>query len=527
MLSEQQKIRHEEYQALIDAGILPYPAPSFSTTHRASSVRHTFDTSSPSLWEDVCLAGRLMSKRVMGKASFAEVEDSSGRLQWYISRDFLRVGAHDVWLKGKPLAEAQQALYNRLFKQWLSLGDIIGARGRVFKTKKGEISLEVRELCLLSKALRPLPVVKRSTDEKGVTHTHDAFENVEQRYRQRHVDLIVNPSRRKRLALRTQIVQSMRNFLNKRSYLEVETPILQPVWGGASARPFATHFHALDMPLYLRIANELYLKRLIVGGYDGVYEFSKDFRNEGLSRFHNVEFTQMELYVAYKDYFWMRDYVKDMLRHVVSTLHEGRLELSYGGKTLSFAHFDEIRFFDALEEYTGVDLRGLADEKVATKADIARLYALSKTLKVDVEARDTVPKLLDKVFSLVCEPRFIQPTFVMDYPVCLSPLAKSHRSVSGLVERFELICCGKEICNAYSELNDPIEQRMRFEEQVKQSRQGDEEATPVIDENFLQALEYGMPPTAGLGIGMDRLSMILLDEASIQDVLFFPLMRQE
>ncbi len=494
-------------------GVLaPYPATTVETTHALQELVDVFESSDESL-DGVRVAGRLMSKRLMGNAGFGDLQDHSGRIQLYIKQDILCPGA-------------DKSLYVDLFKKWLDLGDIVSVVGRVFRTQRGEVSIEVRELVLLSKSLRPLPVVKRSTQDDKVV-THDGFEDSEKRYRQRYVDLIVNPERRLIFAQRTQIVQEIRSFLNAQGYLEVETPILQPIWGGATAEPFQTHLNALDMDLYLRIANELYLKRLIVGGYDGVYEFSKDFRNEGMSRYHNPEFTQVELYVAYKDYNWMRVQVRDLLRHVVRSLYGIlRLPAEDGEEQINFTTFDEVTFFDSIETHTGHNLRACAS--TATTTPEGRSLLRQVATELDIPLRDqTDAQLLDKVFSVACEPKYQQPTFVIDYPECLSPLAKKHRTEVGLVERFELICKGKELCNAYSELNDPVDQRLRFKEQARLAAQGDLEANPVIDEDFLRALEYGMPPTAGLGIGIDRLAMLLLGQSSIQDVLLFPFMRKE
>ena len=444
-----------------------------------------------------------MAKRLMGAVCFCELQDGYGRIQLYLRRDILCPGD-------------DKARYNDFFKKRIAMGDIIAVRGPVFKTQKGEISLEVRDLTLLSKALRPLPVVKRSEDEDGTARAHDTFTDPEQRYRQRYVDLIVNPSVRQTFVGRTRLVNALRDFLNEKGYLEVETPILQPIWGGATACPFVTEHHALGIPMYLRIANELYLKRLIVGGFDGVYEFGKDFRNEGMSRFHNPEFTQMELYVAYKDYLWMSQFTEIMLSNVVKVLHKSTV-FSYQGRNIDFTPpWKRVTFYGAIEERTGLKLRGKTE---------AELREYCTNLGLSVEKHDGEGRLLDKIFGHFCEPTFIDPTFVVDYPLALSPLAKQHASQADLVERFEVICNGKEICNAYSELNDPIVQRERFEAQIALSQAGDTEANAVIDEDFLRALEYGMPPAAGLGIGIDRLAMLLLDATSIQDVLFFPQMR--
>ena len=448
---------------------------------------------------DVTLAGRLMGKRIMGKASFAVLQDTEGRIQLYLNRDELCPGE-------------DKSLYNDLFKKLLDIGDIIGVRGFVFVTQVGEISVHVRELTLLSKSVKPLPVVK---EKEGVTY--DAFSDPDQRYRQRYLDLVVNPHVREVFIKRSKLVSSMRNFLDNRGYLEVETPVLQPIHGGAAARPFKTHHNTLDMPLYLRIANELYLKRLIVGGFDGVYEFAKDFRNEGMDRFHNPEFTQMELYVAYKDYFWMMDTVEEMVEKIAIDLH-GTTRVQVGDNLIDFRRpWKRYTMFEAIQEFTGIDVSDM---------DEAALRETCKKLHIPTDNSMGKGKLIDEIFGEKCEDQLIQPTFITDYPVEMSPLAKKHRSQPGLVERFEAICNGKEICNAYSELNDPIDQRERFMEQLELARRGDEEAM-ALDEDFLRAIEYGMPPTSGLGIGIDRLTMIMTNAHSIQDVIFFPQMRPE
>jgi lysyl-tRNA synthetase class 2 len=440
----------------------------------------------------------------MGKASFAELMDSSGRIQLYISRDDICPGE-------------DKALYNSVFKKLLDIGDFIGVKGYVFVTQVGEISVHVTELKLLSKSLRPLPVVKEVEDEQGNKTVYDAFKDPELRYRQRYVDLIVNPEVRQTFIKRTQLTNTMREFLNEKGYLEVETPILQPIYGGAAARPFTTHHNTLDMTLYLRIANELYLKRLIVGGFDGVYEFSKDFRNEGMSRFHNPEFTQMELYVAYKDYYWMMDLVEEMVEKIALALH-GTTEVQVGENRINFARpWQRFSMFEAIKHFTGLDLAEMDEEQLRDNA---------RKLHIHLDPKIGKGKIIDEIFGETCEHKLIQPTFITDYPVEMSPLAKKHRSKEGLVERFEAICNGKEICNAFSELNDPIDQRARFEEQLELGRRGDVEAM-VLDEDFLRALEYGMPPTAGLGIGIDRLTMIMTNSPSIQEVLFFPQMKPE
>jgi lysyl-tRNA synthetase class 2 len=503
-LSEQEQLRRQKLTQLQELGVEPYPSELFDVNFSAQEI---LDNYRPELnnFQEVSLAGRLMSSRVMGKASFAELMDSSGRIQLYINRDEICPGE-------------DKTLYNTVFKKLLDLGDFIGVKGHVFTTQVGEISVHVTELKLLAKALRPLPVVKTKKDEvTGEEVVYDSFSDPEQRYRQRYVDLVVNPHVRETFIKRTQLVQAMRNYLNDKGYLEVETPILQPLYGGAAARPFKTHHNTLDMTLYLRIANELYLKRLIVGGFDGVYEFSKDFRNEGMSRFHNPEFTQMELYVAYKDYAWMMDLVEEMVERVALQLH-GKTEVQVGDNLINFQRpWQRYTMFEAIEKYTGVAI-GEMDE--------AALREAAGKLNVGLDPSMGKAKIIDEIFGEHVEPKLIQPTFITDYPVEMSPLAKKHRDHPGLVERFEAICNGKEICNAFSELNDPIDQRQRFEEQLELGKRGDTEAM-VLDDDFLRALEYGMPPTAGLGIGIDRLSMIMTNSHSIQDVLFFPQMRPE
>ncbi|MBJ6142850.1 lysine--tRNA ligase [Hymenobacter sp. BT559] len=503
-LSEQEQLRRQKLTQLQELGVEPYPSELFDVNFSAQEI---LDNYRPELnnFQEVSLAGRLMSSRVMGKASFAELMDSSGRIQLYINRDEICPGE-------------DKTLYNTVFKKLLDLGDFIGVKGHVFTTQVGEISVHVTELKLLAKSLRPLPVVKTKKDEvTGEEVVYDSFSDPEQRYRQRYVDLVVNPHVRETFIKRTQLVQTMRNYLNDKGYLEVETPILQPLYGGAAARPFKTHHNTLDMTLYLRIANELYLKRLIVGGFDGVYEFSKDFRNEGMSRFHNPEFTQMELYVAYKDYAWMMDLVEEMVERVALELH-GKTEVQVGDNLINFQRpWQRYTMFEAIEKYTGVAI-GEMDE--------AALRKTATKLHVELDPSMGKAKIIDEIFGEHVEPKLIQPTFITDYPVEMSPLAKKHRDCPGLVERFEAICNGKEICNAFSELNDPIDQRQRFEDQLELGKRGDTEAM-VLDDDFLRALEYGMPPTAGLGIGIDRLSMIMTNSPSIQEVLFFPQMRPE
>ena len=495
-LSEQEIVRRESLQKLRELGINPYPAELFSTNTTTKKIKDKYKEGEEL---EVALAGRIMSRRVMGKASFAELQDSEGRIQIYVNRD--------------EICEEDKMFYNTVFKKLLDIGDIIGIKGEVFRTKVGEISVKVKELMLLTKSLKPLPLPKVDTDGT----VHDAFTDPEKRYRQRYVDLVVNPTVKDVFIKRTQLTNSMRSFLNEKGYLEVETPILQPIYGGAAARPFKTHHNTLDMELYLRIANELYLKRLIVGGFDGVYEFSKDFRNEGMSRFHNPEFTQMELYVAYKDYNWMMDLVEEMVEKIALDLH-GTTEAQVGKNKINFKRpWQRYTMYEAIERFTGIDISEMDEPTMAKTA---------KKLGVEVDKSMGRGKLIDEIFAEKCEKQLIQPTFITDYPVEMSPLAKKHREHKGLAERFEAICNGKEICNAFSELNDPIDQRVRFEEQLELGKKGDEEAM-LLDEDFLRAVEYGMPPAAGLGIGIDRLSMIMTNSSSIQDVLFFPQMKAE
>lgn len=483
----------------MNLGINPYPSETVEVTNYTNEIKENFDKD-PERYKQVSLAGRLMRRRIMGSASFAELQDSHGRIQIYLRRDDLCPGE-------------DKSLYNNIFKKVLGIGDIIGVKGYVFKTEVGEISVHVTEFTILTKSLKPLPLPV--TDAEGVVH--DAFTDPEQRYRQRYVDLVVNPEVKDTFVKRTKMVNSMRQFLADRDYLEVETPILQPLYGGAAARPFKTHHNTLDMTLYMRIANELYLKRLIVGGFDGVFEFSKDFRNEGMSRFHNPEFTQVELYVAYKDYEWMMNLVEEMIEKVAIDLH-GTTKVQVGENVIDFQRpWKRFTMFEAIEHFTGIDISEMNEEELRKTAT---------ELNVEIDDSMGKGKLIDEIFGEHCEPKLIQPTYITDYPVEMSPLAKKHRSKEGLVERFEAICNGKEICNAFSELNDPIDQRQRFEEQLELGKRGDDEAM-VLDEDFLRALEYGMPPTAGLGIGIDRLSMIMTNSNSIQDVLFFPQMKPE
>ena len=494
-LSEQELVRREKLTRLRELGIDPYPAALYPVEDTASSITAKFEEG-----KKVVLAGRLMSRRIQGKASFAEIQDSSGRIQVYFNRDEICPGEDKL-------------LYNEVYKKLLDIGDIIGIEGELFTTQVGEPTVMVKNFSLLSKALRPLPLPKTDADGK----VYDEFNDPEMRYRQRYVDLVVNPSVRETFVKRTRITNSIRTFFNEKGYLEVETPILQPIPGGAAARPFVTHHNALNIPLYLRIANELYLKRLIVGGFDGVYEFAKDFRNEGMDRTHNPEFTVMELYVAYKDYFWMMEMTEQLLEKVAQDTH-GQTEVTVGEQKIDFrAPYPKVPILEAIKEHTGHDLHGKGE---------AELAEIAKSLGIEVDSSMGVGKLIDEIFGEKCEHHYIQPTFIIDYPKEMSPLTKAHREKEGLTERFELLVNGKEIANAYSELNDPIDQRERFEEQLKLSEKGDDEAM-FIDQDFLRALEYGMPPTSGIGIGIDRLCMLLTDNASIQEVLFFPQMRPE
>ncbi|AQX03262.1 lysine--tRNA ligase [Elizabethkingia anophelis] len=495
-LTEQEIIRREKLQQLRQMGIEPYPAAEFEVNTNTQEIKDKYEDG-----KKVKLAGRLMSVRIMGKASFAELQDSEGRVQIYVSRD--------------DVSSTEEAVeYNTVFKKLLDIGDFIGIEGYLFKTQVGEISVHVTKFTLLSKTLRPLPVVK--TDEDG--KVHDAFVDPELRYRMRYVDLAVNPHVKDIFIKRTKLFNAMRGFFNDKGYFEVETPVLQSIPGGAAARPFITHHNALDIPLYLRIANELYLKRLIVGGFDGVYEFSKNFRNEGMDRTHNPEFTAMEIYVAYKDYNWMMDFTEKLLEHCAIAVN-GTSKAKFGEHEIDFkAPYPRVSMTEAIQKYTGYDITGKTEEE---------LRAFAKSIGLEVDETMGKGKLIDEIFGEKCEGNFIQPTFITDYPVEMSPLTKKHRSQEGLTERFELMVCGKEIANAYSELNDPIDQRERFEEQLRLSEKGDDEAGQFIDEDFLRALEYGMPPTSGLGIGMDRLIMFLTNNPSIQEVLFFPQMRPE
>ena len=494
-LSEQEIIRREKLATLEKMGINAFPAEEYNITESTKSIKNDFTEG-----KKVKIAGRLMSRRIQGKASFAELQDSEGRIQVYFNRDEICPGD-------------EKTLYNEVYKHLLDIGDIIGIEGELFKTQVGEMTVKVENFKLLTKSLRPLPQPR--TDENGVTH--DAFNDPELRYRQRYVDLTVNPHVKEVFVKRTKLFSAMRQFFNDAGYFEVETPILQSIPGGAAARPFITHHNALDIPLYMRIANELYLKRLIVGGFDGVYEFSKNFRNEGMDRTHNPEFTVMEIYVAYKDYYWMMDFTEKMIEHCAIAVN-GTTKAQFDDQEIDFkAPYARVSMTDAILKFTGFDITGKTEQE---------LYDFAKSIGIEVNETMGKGKLIDEIFGEKCEGNFIQPTFITDYPIEMSPLTKKHRSKEGLTERFELMVCGKEVANAYSELNDPIDQRERFEEQLKLSEKGDDEAM-FIDNDFLRALEYGMPPTSGLGIGMDRLIMFLTNNASIQEVLLFPQMKPE
>ncbi|WP_073082008.1 lysine--tRNA ligase [Chitinophaga jiangningensis] len=498
-LSEQEIIRREKLQELQKLGIDPYPAAEYPVNSTSVNILKNFSEETKEQFQDVCLAGRIMTVRDMGKANFVKIQDAEGLIQLYIRRDDICPGE-------------DKSLYDVVFKKLMDIGDIIGVKGYVFTTKTGETSVHVRELILLSKSLRPLPIVKEKDGE-----VFDEVTDPEFKYRQRYVDLVINPDVKQVFVKRTKIMQTIRDFYNNLGYLEVETPILQPIPGGAAARPFVTHHNALDMPLYLRIANELYLKRLIVGGFEGVYEFAKDFRNEGMDRTHNPEFTVMEMYAAYKDYEWMMTTTETLLEKVAIALH-GTTKVQVGDKEIDFkAPFRRVTMYDAIKEHTGFDISEMNEEQ---------LREVCKKLDIHVDPKIGKGKLIDEIFGEKCEGHYIQPTFITDYPVEMSPLTKKHRSKAGLVERFELMVNGKEIANAYSELNDPIDQRERFEEQIQLMERGDDEAM-YIDYDFLRALEYGMPPTSGIGIGIDRLTMLMTNQPSIQDVLFFPQMKQE
>ena len=502
-LSEQEQIRRNSLEEMRKLGIDPYPAAMFPVNITSSEIKDKYKESEvdgevKSNFQEVVLAGRIMSRRIMGKASFAELQDHAGRIQVYVNRDEI-------------CEDEDKTLYNTVFKKLLDIGDFVGIKGYAFKTQVGEISIHVKELTVLAKSIRPLPIVKEKDGK-----VYDAVTDPEFRYRQRYVDLVINPGVRDVFMKRTKIMNSMREYFNAQDYLEVETPVLQAIPGGASARPFITHHNTLDIPLYLRIANELYLKRLIVGGYEGVYEFAKDFRNEGMDRTHNPEFTVMEIYVAYKDYHWMMDFTEKMIQKVCKDLN-GTLEVEVGKHKIDFSKFEKLTMIGAIQKYTGKDISGMNE---------AQLREVCKELEVEVDETMGKGKLIDEIFGEKVEYQLIQPTFIMDYPVEMSPLCKKHRDNPELTERFELIVNGKELCNAYSELNDPIDQLERFQDQLKLSEKGDDEAM-YIDMDFVRALEYGMPPTSGMGIGIDRLCMLLTNQKSIQDVLFFPQMRPE
>lgn len=500
-VSEQEELRRDKLTQLRAMGVNPYPN-KYDVTHYSEALKSNVDdfiTEDRSLSPKVSVAGRMMTRRVMGKASFFNLQDSQGTIQIYIRRD-----------------DVGEENYNTIFKKLVDLGDIVGIKGYVFKTQTGETSIHAEHFELLNKTLRPIPIAKQ-TEEDGVVKVHDAFADKEQRYRMRYLDLVVNPQIRDVFRKRTKLVQVMRQYLDEHGLLEVETPILQPIYGGAAARPFTTHHNALDMKLFLRISNELYLKRLIVGGFDGVYEFSKDFRNEGMSRFHNPEFTQVELYAAYKDYNWMMEFTENMIEKVAIALN-GDTKVKVGENVIDFkAPWPRVPMFDAIEKETGYNLQG---------KNLDELRVIAKALHIKLEDSMGVGKIIDEIFGEYCEGKLIQPVFITDYPIEMSPLAKKHPTKEGLVERFEGICNGKEICNAFSELNDPIDQRERLESQSDLRELGDDEAMQ-LDEDFLRALEYGMPPTAGLGVGIDRLAMIMTGQDSIRDVLFFPHMRPE
>lgn len=496
-LSEQEIIRRNSLGELATLGIDAYPAAEFKITDRAENIKSDFNDEAPA--KDVVIAGRMMSRRIMGKASFFELQDSTGRIQVYVSRDDIS-------------NDENSTAYNTVFKKLMDIGDIVGVKGFVFRTQTGEISVHAKELVMLSKSLHPLPVVKEKDGK-----IFDAFTDPEQRYRQRYLDLIVNPQVKDVFVRRTKMMNAMRTFFNDKGYLEVETPVLQAIPGGASARPFITHHNALDIPLYLRIANELYLKRLIVGGFDGVYEFSRNFRNEGMDRTHNPEFTCMEIYVAYKDYLWMMNFTEEMIETVALAMN-GTTKATIGEREVDFKRpFQRVRMADAIKQYTGYDIEKMSEEE---------LYDACQEMKITVDKTMGKGKLIDEIFGEKCEAHYIQPTFIYDYPKEMSPLTKKHRENPDLTERFELFVNGKEVANAYSELNDPIDQLDRFQQQMKLQERGDDEAM-FIDYDFVRALEYGMPPTSGMGIGIDRLCMFLTNSPSIQDVLFFPQMKPE
>jgi lysyl-tRNA synthetase class 2 len=495
-LSDLELQRRAKRERLMELGIDPYPAALYPVTHKAEAIKENFKEGL-----EVTIAGRLMRRKIQGKASFGALQDDSGKIQVYFNRDEICPGE-------------DKFVYNELFKKLLDLGDFIGVEGTLFKTQVGEISVMVKNFTLLSKSLKPLPLPK--TDPEG--NVYDAFTDPEMRYRQRYVDLVVNPHVKEVFVKRTKLFSAMREFFNGAGYMEVETPVLQPIPGGAAARPFVTHHNALDIPLYMRIANELYLKRLIAGGFEGVYEFSKNFRNEGMDRTHNPEFTAMEIYVAYKDYHWMMEFTEQLLEHCAKAVN-GTTSCTFGEHKIDFkAPYKRVTMRDSILEFTGFDIDGKSEEE---------LREACKKLKIDVDETMGKGKLIDEIFGEKCEGNYIQPTFIIDYPKEMSPLCKKHRENPEYTERFELMVCGKEIANAYSELNDPIDQRERFEDQVRLAEKGDDEASGMIDQDFLRALEYGMPPTSGLGIGMDRLIMFLTNNAAIQEVLFFPQMKPE
>ena len=495
MLSEQEQIRRESLQKIISYGINPYPAEEFKFSHYSSQILENFIDG-----ENVIIAGRLMRRKIQGKASFGYIQDVKGKIQIYLNRDII-------------CPDEDKSMYNDVFKKWLDLGDILGIEGKVFKTRVGEISVNVEKIHLLSKSLKPLPQPK--VDADGITH--DAFNDPELRFRRRYVDLLVNDYVRETFLKRSKVITSMRKFLSKKDYVEVETPILQSIPGGAAAKPFVTHHNALDVPLYLRIANELFLKRLIVGGFEGVYEFAKDFRNEGMDKTHNPEFTQMEVYVAYKDYHWMMSFTEEMLEFICLDVL-GTTDVKIGNNTISFKKpFKRISMLDSIKEHTGIDI---------SKMGVKELFETCKKLNIETNDSMGKGKLIDEIFGEKCESNYLQPTFITDYPIEMSPLCKKHRDNDELTERFELMVNGKELANAYSELNDPIDQKLRFEEQIKLAERGDDEAM-LIDLDFIRALEYGMPPTSGMGIGIDRLVMFLCNQSSIQEVLLFPQMKPE
>ncbi|MBN2746314.1 MAG: lysine--tRNA ligase, partial [Bacteroidales bacterium] len=497
-LSEQELLRRQSLEELNNLGINPYPPEQFEVNTTTQELHEKYE-SNPEAFSNVKIAGRIMGRRIMGAASFTEIQDEKGRIQLYIKRD-------DI------CPDEDKTLYNTVFKKLMDIGDIIGVEGFAFVTQMGELSIHVKSLKLLSKSLRPLPIVKEKDGQ-----VYDAFTDPEQRYRQRYVDLIVNPQVREGFIKRTKIINTMRNYFNSFGYLEVETPILQPIPGGAAARPFITHHNALNMPLYLRVANELYLKRLIVGGFTGVYEFAKDFRNEGMDRTHNPEFTVMEIYVAYKDYHWMMEFTETMIEKIAMEIH-GTTKVTLGNQTIDYQKpYKRVRLLDAIKEHTSFDLTPMNEDEVRN---------VCKTLGLEVDQTMGKGKMIDEIFGEKCEHNYIQPTFIIDYPVEMSPLTKKHRTDAGLTERFELFVNGKELANAYTELNDPIDQRERFQEQLRLSEKGDDEAM-FIDQDFLRALEYGMPPTSGMGIGIDRLVMFMTNQETIQEVLFFPQMRPE